>query len=213
MPDIKHFDPDTAVAQVVPLLWRGGWSRTGIQDVVTATGISRSSLYSTFGSKDQLYLHALRRYLAEYAGPAFRLLETDGHGLTAIAAFFGRLITARCSGEHARWGCLATNLHVSDEATTPGAKEILAGHHRRLVAAMRSALDAARHAGQLRGDVEVATSAEHLALLAHGVNVRSRAGEDETTLRSAVAAALHALRRGSADADIWPGENPPAESD
>lgn len=213
MPDIKHFDPDKAVAQVVPLLWRRGWSRTGIQEVVNATGISRSSLYSTFGSKDQLYLHALRRYLTDYAAPAFQLLETDGRGLTTIAAFFGRLITARCSGRHARWGCLATNLHVGGEATTADVREVLAGHHRRLVAAMHSALDAARQADQLRDDVEVATSAEHLALLAHGVNVRSRAGEDEITLRSAVAAALYALRNISTDADIWPGTNPATASD
>lgn len=204
MPDVKHFDPDEAVARVVPLLWQRGWSRTGMQEIVTATGVSRSSLYASFGSKNELCLSALRRYLDDYSAPSFTALETDGRGLPTIAAFFGRLITARCSGLRARWGCLATNLQVSVEGAEPGVREMLAEHHQRLVAALTTALSAAEHAGQLRSDVGINASAEYLGLLAQGVNLRSRAGADEHSLRSAVAAALGSLRRPDTHTDIWP---------
>jgi TetR/AcrR family transcriptional regulator, transcriptional repressor for nem operon len=204
VPDVRHFDPDAAVARVVPLLWRRGWSHTGMQEIVTATGVSRSSLYATFGNKNELCLAALRRYLADYVAPVFRELETDGRGLPTIAAFFGRLITARCSGPHARWGCLATNLQVSTESAAPGVREVLTEHHQRLVTALITALAAAEHAGQLRDDVNPSASAEHLALLAQGVNLRSRTGADHHSLRGAVAAALGSLRRPGDQTDIWP---------
>lgn len=195
MPDVRHFDPDVAVAQVVPLLWRRGWSHTGMQEIVSATGLSRSSLYATFGSKNELCLGALNRYMVDHADPAFRELETDGRGLPTIAAFFGQLITARCSGPRARWGCLATNLQVAAEGANPDIREVLDEHHQHLVAALATALRAAERAGQLRDDVVIGASAEHLALLAQGVNLRSRAGAEPSSLRLAVDGALGALRR------------------
>ncbi|NKQ55640.1 TetR/AcrR family transcriptional regulator [Amycolatopsis sp. K13G38] len=208
MPDVRHFDPDVAVAQVVPLLWRRGWSRTGMEEIVAATGLSRSSLYATFGSKDELCLSALRRYLADHADPAFRQLETDGRGLPAVAAFFGQLIAVRCSGPRARWGCLATNLQVAAEGTNPGVREVLGEHHQHLVTGLAAALRAAEQGGQLRDDVVIDASAEHLALLAQGVNLRSRAGADPSTLRSAVDAALGVLRHPASPATTWPEASP-----
>lgn len=204
MPDVKHFDPDAAVSRVVPLLWWQGWSRTGMQEIVTTTGLSRSSVYATFGSKNELCLAALRRYLADHVDPAFRELETDGRGLPTIAAFFGRLITARCSGPHARWGCLATNLQVGTEGSEPGVQEVLAEHHQHLVAALTTALEVAERSGQLRDGGAPSAGAEHLALLAQGVNLRSRAGADHHSLRKAVGAALGSLRRPGNRTDIWP---------
>jgi hypothetical protein len=45
----------------------------------------------------------------------FDRLVADDRGLPAIAAFFDRLIRQRCSGEHARWGCLVSNAHTSGD--------------------------------------------------------------------------------------------------
>lgn len=204
MPDVKHFDPDQAVGTVVGLLWQHGWSSTGIADVVEATGVSRSSLYATFGSKDDLCLVAVRRYLAEQVDPAFGALAAGGTGLPDLVAFFGRLITARCVGPRARWGCLATNLQTTSDRISPDVAEVLAIHQRRLLEALTAALTTARDREQLRGDVDIPAVAEHLALVAQGINVRSRAGADPRAMRRAVAAALGALRAPGCDIDTWP---------
>lgn len=78
MPDVKHFDPSAVVGAVTQLLWQRGWADTGIADIVDTTGISRSSLYATFGSKQDLCLAALRRYLAKHAAPAFTTWKPAG---------------------------------------------------------------------------------------------------------------------------------------
>ncbi|MFI6495115.1 TetR/AcrR family transcriptional regulator [Streptomyces sp. NPDC050564] len=39
---------------MVRLFWRQGVATTGIQDIVNATGLNRSSLYATFGGKQEL---------------------------------------------------------------------------------------------------------------------------------------------------------------
>jgi TetR/AcrR family transcriptional regulator, transcriptional repressor for nem operon len=118
------------------------------------------------------------------------MLAADGRGLVAIAEFFDRLIEARCSGEHARWGCMVSNAHLAADGTDPGVRDVVAEHHDRLRGAMRAALESAR----LRPDADPDAAAEQLALLAYGINLRSRGGADPADLRAAVTAALAALR-------------------
>jgi TetR/AcrR family transcriptional repressor of nem operon len=193
MPDVKHFDPDAALDQVVRLFWRRGAAATGISDVVTATGINRSSLYATYGGKKQLYLAALRQYVERQSEPVFHRLAGAEQGLPAIAEFFARLIGARCHGEYARWGCMVSNAHVGTDSDDPEVRRILDDHHERLRAAMRAALRTARTDGQLRPDVDPDAAADLLTLLAYAVNLRSRAGADSRTLAATVTTALSSL--------------------
>lgn len=190
MSDVRHFDPDTVLEGVVRLFWKQGVTATGIREVVDATGLNRSSLYATFGNKDRLYLAALERYTQHSSAPLVRRLVEDGRGLPAVTDFFSALIEARCSGEYARWGCMISNAYLGAENSTPDIRAVLERQHRNLRDAMRSTLVVARSKGHLHRDADVESSAELLALLAHGVNLRSRAGTDAPELHRAVAAAV-----------------------
>jgi TetR/AcrR family transcriptional repressor of nem operon len=194
MPDVKHFDPNAALDTAVHLAWRQGIAATGIQDIVTATGVSRSSLYATFGSKQNLYRAVLSRYIARHSQPAFDRLANDGRGLPAITDFFTRLIQARCFGQYARWGCMISNAHAGAENDDPAVRRILRCHHTKLRAAMHAALLAAKDRAQLRPDLDPHTTSDQLALLAYGVNLRSRAGADAAGLLATVTATVEAFR-------------------
>ncbi|MFE3452497.1 TetR/AcrR family transcriptional regulator [Nonomuraea sp. NPDC059194] len=194
MADVKHFDREAVLEQVERLFWQRGAGATGIAEVVARTGLSRSSLYATFGGKDELYAEALRRYVEQRSRPAFDRLATDERGLPAIEDFFDRLIQARCTGEHARWGCMVSNAHIGAESGGPEIRRLLDSHQAQLRTAMRAALDVAGEKEQLRADLDLEASAEMLALLAYGVNLRSRAGAEASILRAAVAAVLTTLQ-------------------
>jgi AcrR family transcriptional regulator len=160
---------------------------------VTATGLNRSSLYATFGGKQELYRAALRRYVERRSQPAFSRLAGDGRGLPAVHDFFASLIEARCSGAHARWGCMISNAHAGGENSDPEVRAALDRHHQQLQEALRTALVAAEAEGQLAPDTDAGAVADLLALLAYGVNLRSRAGSDARELTRTVAGALEAL--------------------
>ena len=205
MPDVKHFDTEQVLDQVVELFWRRGAAGAGIGDVVSATGLSRSSLYATFGGKRELYVAALRRYVEQRSRPVLEALAGDGRGVPAIAEFFDRLIQARCEGPHARWGCMVSNAHAGTLLDTgpdgpgggPGGdaqvRQVLEEHHARLRAAMAATLQTARSRSQLRPGLEVEATADVLALLAYGVNLRSRAGASAADLRATMTAALDSM--------------------
>jgi TetR/AcrR family transcriptional repressor of nem operon len=193
MPDVKHFDEAEALATVEQLFWRRGSAATGIQDVVAATGLSRSSLYNAFGGKDDLYAAAARRYLEHRSRPMFDQLAADGRGMAAVAAFFDRLLRLRLSGEYAGWGCMMSNANA--ENPPDAVRAVLAEHHAVLRDSLAAALKVAQSNGELRSgvEVEVEGAAEMLTLLAYAVNLRSRSGATRAQLRSAITAALAAL--------------------
>lgn len=193
MADVKHFDPETALERVEELFWRQGSADTSIQAVATATGLNRSSLYATFGDKRELYRAALRRYVRVRAEPAMRHLAADDRGLPAVREFFAGLIDVRCAGPYAGWGCMVVNAHLGAERADPAVRDVLEDHHRMLRDALRAALDHAGRRGQLAGGTDTCATADVLALLAYGVNLRSRAGADADALRRSVDAALAPL--------------------
>lgn len=204
MPDIKHFNPDLVLEDALQVFWRQGLPTTGIQALVTATGVSRSSLYATFGNKDGLYAAALGRYIEQHSTPAFAHLSAATSGLTSIEEFFSALIDLRCSGPVAGWGCMVTNAYAGPECAQPVIRTLLEEHHTTLQSAMRSALTGAVRLGHLQPSTDLDAAAAVLATLAYGVNLRSRAGADAQSLTDTVQAALAPLR-----AHPSPQEDPP----
>ncbi|MFD0319007.1 TetR/AcrR family transcriptional regulator [Streptomyces flavalbus] len=193
MPDIKHFDPEATLDTVVRLFWRQGFASTGIQDIVDATGLNRSSLYATYGGKQELYRAALDRYAASRSRPVLERLTADERGLPALRDFFSGLVETRCSGEYARWGCMISNAHAGAGNGDPEVLALLDRQHAALRDALRQTLLTARRLGQLAEGADPDTGAEMLALLAYGINLRSRAGVDVGRLRGTAMAAIDAL--------------------
>lgn len=62
MPRPREFDEHAAVDSVMRRFWASGYEATSTGQLCIDTGLSRSSIYGTFGSKHALFLQALRRY-------------------------------------------------------------------------------------------------------------------------------------------------------
>lgn len=193
MADIKHFDVDTALDAIVELFWRNGLAATGIQDIVTATGLNRSSLYGSFGNKQDIYVRALGRYIDTWAVPTHRHLIDSQRGVPAIVDLFSGLIQLRCQGPFAGWGCMVTNAHAGIESATPEIRSVLNEHHRQLRAALGTALRAGHAQGQLSGAADLDATAEVLAALAYAINLRSRSDPAAAPLHRIVAEVLKSI--------------------
>jgi TetR/AcrR family transcriptional repressor of nem operon len=193
MADIKHFDVDATVETIVALFWRSGMAATGIRDIVSATGLNRSSLYATFGNKQSVYACALQRYIETWSTPVLRHLTESERGVPAITEFFDGLIQLRCRGPYAGWGCMVTNAHAGVESDDPEIRSMLNQHHDRLRSALCAALESARTRRHLPADTDIDAAAEMLASLVYTVNLRSRSHADAPTLRRIVTQALGSI--------------------
>ncbi|PTN42493.1 TetR/AcrR family transcriptional regulator, partial [Achromobacter xylosoxidans] len=58
----KAFDKDRALLAAMRTFWAQGYEGTSIQDLVSATGVNKPSLYATFGCKEEIFRQAVELY-------------------------------------------------------------------------------------------------------------------------------------------------------
>jgi TetR/AcrR family transcriptional regulator, transcriptional repressor for nem operon len=87
----RAFDTDQAVSAAAVLFAAHGYEGTSVDNLVTATGVHRGSLYKVFGSKRGLHLTALRNHLDHEIHPATAAIATltdPAQALTAAIASY-----------------------------------------------------------------------------------------------------------------------------
>ena len=62
MPKEVMFDEETALQKAKKLFWRKGYNGTSMDELTKATGLSRSSIYNSFGDKYSLFIQCLNYY-------------------------------------------------------------------------------------------------------------------------------------------------------
>src|ERR1700761_847990 len=60
----QAFDRAEALTQAMQLFWERGFEGTSLYELIAVMGISPSSFYNSFGSKERLYQEATETYLA-----------------------------------------------------------------------------------------------------------------------------------------------------
>jgi TetR/AcrR family transcriptional repressor of nem operon len=107
----KAFDEASAVVAAREVFWESGYAATSLAQLQAATGLSRSSVYETFGSKRGLFDLAAQSYLSEVISPLLAPMESATGGREELVAYFSaqaewiRLSPPRI----ARRGCLMLN--------------------------------------------------------------------------------------------------------
>lgn len=108
MPWEKSFDVDGALTRAMHAFWANGYEATSMQDLVSATGVNRASLYATYGDKRAIFLSALRKYDRDVRRHMLAELARSDDPVGAIAAVFDRFID-QAGTEGTNWGCFLTN--------------------------------------------------------------------------------------------------------
>jgi TetR/AcrR family transcriptional repressor of nem operon len=108
MPWEKRFDVGETLTRAMYAFWTRGYEATSMQDLVTATGVNRASLYATYGDKRELFLAALRKYDGEVRGQTLQELARVHAPAEAIGALFDKFI-AQTAVPGNNWGCFLIN--------------------------------------------------------------------------------------------------------
>jgi len=60
----KQFDKDEAITSAMNYFWINGYDNTSLSDLINLLGISKSSFYQTFNSKEELFRLVLDNYVS-----------------------------------------------------------------------------------------------------------------------------------------------------
>ncbi|MCT2588026.1 TetR/AcrR family transcriptional regulator [Actinophytocola gossypii] len=189
MPRTKEFDPDVALDAAMELFWSRGYEATSTADLVEHLGIARASLYATFGSKHQLYVRALDRYIQSRDPLVVETLSRPGPALPAVRELLEGFVR-EATGEQRERGCLVVNAAVE---RLPGDRVVarcVESSWNTVEVALTSALLRAKAQGELRDGAEPRRIARFLLVFLEGLRVVGKGGWDERHLRDAVTEAL-----------------------
>jgi TetR/AcrR family transcriptional regulator, transcriptional repressor for nem operon len=84
----KKFDEDAVLDKAVELFRRQGYQGTSPRELTETLGISRSSLYDTYGDKRSLFIKVLKRYKRNYASNLKATKERSVNALQSIRTIF-----------------------------------------------------------------------------------------------------------------------------
>ncbi len=140
----RLFDEEKTLDELTAVFWQKGYSNTSMADLVEASGVHKSSLYSTFGSKDELFATVLRRYMASRMETFSTLIARAGPGIDGIHSFLEMLCRDAADGSNQN-GCLLVASSSELCGTTPGFenfgpqyRQALRDQLRKLVASVES---------------------------------------------------------------------------
>src|SRR5580698_1188466 len=107
----KDFDETEVLNKAIGLFWRKGYSATSMQDLVDGLGISRSSLYDTYGDKHTLYIKALESYQNEASGKVCSIVSSDALAKENIKKLLEFIIDGLLNDREHK-GCFIVNAEV-----------------------------------------------------------------------------------------------------
>jgi TetR/AcrR family transcriptional repressor of nem operon len=200
----RAFEPEVALDSAMRRFWSQGFEATSLDDLEAATGLSRSSLYNTFGTKRELFEHALRRYLDTLEANLLDPLENGTEGLVDIELFIDRL-GSQLDDPRFVAGCLLTN----SLAEFGGRDASVVRHGNAYLERAGQAIHSALTRAAARGEIEAAdvgSRSEVLVGLVLGINLIARSGLGKARL-SALVTAVHAELDGWRAAGARP-DNP-----
>ena len=170
------------------LFWERGFEAASMSDLVEATGLNKSSIYNTFGSKDELFSAALDRYLDRRVGQLREVVAEGSAGVDDVVSFF-EFMRAEADGPAGHLGCLAIN-----SSTELGVRDAeMADVARSYREAIRSALTAALTRAAAAGEIESDSVDRHAAVLlgmALSIAVIARSGATRAEVSAQIDAAI-----------------------
>ncbi|MBI2516487.1 MAG: TetR/AcrR family transcriptional regulator [Opitutae bacterium] len=169
------------------LFWEKGFLGVSLPDLEKRTGLSRSSLYNSFGSKQKVFEQALERYREAMGQQMCEPLEKGSQGLADLRVFLESMrqmfAQPKCPG-----GCLMVNTMIEFAGADAAVAKHTARHFQRLRSAIVTTLQRAADTGEI-APRSVDARAELMMTLVLGISVAARAGVSKDDVAAMAAAA------------------------
>ncbi|WP_431955122.1 TetR/AcrR family transcriptional regulator [Actinacidiphila sp. bgisy167] len=196
----RQFDEQHTLGRILDVFWNQGYGATSMQDLATATGVQRGSLYNAYRDKESLFLRVFQDYADAFLAEASATLDQPAVR-RALEDFFDFTIDSMTRGTPAR-GCLSTKTATDTQADAEPIRAAIRGMLDRLEGVLAERLSREDAVGLLA--VPPAEAARVLVTMTRGTVVIERVYQDpdrlRTTARSLITMLLNAQRHAPAPA-------------
>jgi TetR/AcrR family transcriptional regulator, transcriptional repressor for nem operon len=187
----KEFEREDALKKAVGIFSDHGYEGTSTEALIGAMGVSRQSLYDTFGDKWHLYLECLQRYTADSIGEQLRALNSASSPLKGIEAHLNHAVAAALAEPVPK--CLGISAICEFGRSNPEVAMVGEMASRMMVSALDRRINEAKAAGEVPKDVTSADASAFIMATLTGIKVAARAGASAERLKGIARMALRSL--------------------
>lgn len=185
------FNKQHALDRALELFWSRGYEGTSITDLTDAIGVSRPSLYTAFGDKEQLFRAVLAHYIAGPGSYVQRALEQP-QTVDAIRTLLMDAAAAVTTSDHPP-GCLVVNGALTSGEEGAVARDLLLTERLNRQAMIRARLERGAGEGDLPTGTDVVLLTEYLTTTLHCMAVQALAGASREALTATADLAMRVL--------------------
>jgi AcrR family transcriptional regulator len=187
----KNFDRSVALQQAMKLFWERGYEGATFDELTAAMGISPSSFYNAFGSKEHLFEEATEAYMVAAGSWFAGELSADTDTKTA----FHHLLT-RAAREFTRdgrpTGCMISLACTQVPPSLTCLRETMAGYRGAAQSAMAARIQRGIDEGDVPKDIDIEALAAFYSTLSRGLAVQARDGASRERLQQIVEVGMRA---------------------
>lgn len=188
----REFDEAEALRAAMRTFWSKGYEATSISDLTEAMGVSRSTLYASFGEKDQIFDRAVDLYSNEVSNERYAILRSAKTVRQGLRDFFQHHINIT-TGDRYPGGCLIVNTAVGNAGVPDRISKFVAERALHGEKAIRELLQRGQESGEISREKDIHALARMLMATTYGIHVFGRMNRNRRNLEPIVDAALMAL--------------------
>jgi AcrR family transcriptional regulator len=184
------FDPDAALQRALEVFWERGYEGTSLSDLTRAMGIASASIYSYFGSKENLFRQVMNRYGATAGAPPRDALEEQPIARDAIHAML-RATADQITRSDAPHYCMLILAAPTGAIENEPIREFLADIRRSQFTAIRDRLQRGIDEGELSASgTDIDAIARYYATIVQGLSIQARDGATRGELEDVITGAM-----------------------
>jgi AcrR family transcriptional regulator len=184
----REFDVDKALDLALQVFWRKGYEGASMADLTETMGITKPSLYSAFGNKEELFRKALDRYV-DGPGGYFQVALAKPTARAVVEHLLYESANAVTDPNHPP-GCLAVQGALSCGDAAESIKQELVSRRAKGEQDLRQRFERAIAEGDLPEGSDAADLAAYLSAILQGMAVQAAGGTTRAQLRKIAEMAL-----------------------
>jgi len=188
----KDFDENEVLQKAMNLFWHQGYNGTSMQDLVDGLGISRSSMYDTFGDKHTLFIRALENYRQIAMNEMKAIVDNAPTAKDAIRKMFEYTVTELLRDDQHR-GCFMVNAGVELAPHDQEVNKMLCDNDRQLEKYFNEAIKKGQSNGEISDEQSSHALAQFILNSIKGIRVTAKSGADKKVFQDIVEVTMRVL--------------------
>lgn len=190
----KQFDPEVALSRAMEVFWDKGYEAASLAQLLKQMGISRKSMYDTFGNKQSLFLKVLEHYAQTELREMRERLLASGSPLRNLEQLLDSWQQAH--GQLDSKGCLLGTCTADFKTSDVEIAPVLRSYYSQLENIYCESILSAQEKGELNPKANARDLARMLLATTQGIALIGRVFDSEVLPKSVVLMTIELLKKG-----------------